>query len=217
MTTINENIRKYRLKSGMSQKELAERLNISPKTVSKWETCAGMPDVCQIVPLAQAFGISTDELLLPVHMDPYVPTEEYAFPRVVEYGVSFQTIALSAHTDVETVRETVVSGEFSKHLSDRPLVQTLGSILVFLDSLIPRFLADAQGFHMLTAQLYQELRDSNGVSGATIDKYAGLEEGTLDAYLMQGVESPPSKMLRLVTALFLLYNTLNKDAPFPWE
>ena len=63
MSVVGDNIRRNRLKCGMSQKILADLLGVSPKTVSKWETNMGLPDVLQIVPLARALGISVDELM----------------------------------------------------------------------------------------------------------------------------------------------------------
>ena len=48
---------------GLTQKELAEKLNISDRTVSKWERGAGFPDISLVEPLADALGLSVLELL----------------------------------------------------------------------------------------------------------------------------------------------------------
>ena len=47
----------------MTQAELAEQLGVSSKTVSKWETAKGLPDITLLQPLAQALGISVIELM----------------------------------------------------------------------------------------------------------------------------------------------------------
>ena len=47
----------------LTQAELAERLGVSSKTVSKWETAKGLPDISLLQPLAQALGISVIELM----------------------------------------------------------------------------------------------------------------------------------------------------------
>lgn len=60
---IGENIKTMRRKCGFTQEELAERLSVTPQAVSKWENGNGLPDINQLVPLAQIFGISTDSLL----------------------------------------------------------------------------------------------------------------------------------------------------------
>lgn len=56
-------IRKLREEKNMTQAELAEKLSISDKTVSKWETGKGYPDITLIEPLAAALGISVSGLL----------------------------------------------------------------------------------------------------------------------------------------------------------
>ncbi len=56
-------IRNLREKSKMTQLELAEKLGVSDKTVSKWETAKGYPDITLLEPIAKAFGISVTELI----------------------------------------------------------------------------------------------------------------------------------------------------------
>ena len=47
----------------LTQSELAEQIGVSSKTVSKWETAKGLPDISLLQPLAQALGISLIELM----------------------------------------------------------------------------------------------------------------------------------------------------------
>lgn len=56
-------IKELREKKGYTQKQLADTLSISDKTVSKWETNRGLPDVGMIESLASALGVSITELL----------------------------------------------------------------------------------------------------------------------------------------------------------
>lgn len=56
-------IKKLRENKGMTQSELAEKLNVSNKAVSKWENGKGYPDISLIEPLADVLGISVIELL----------------------------------------------------------------------------------------------------------------------------------------------------------
>lgn len=56
-------IRKLRENKNMTQEELADRIFVSSKAVSKWETGHGFPDISLIEPLSQALGISVIELL----------------------------------------------------------------------------------------------------------------------------------------------------------
>ena len=52
----------------MTQAELGEKIGVSSKTVSKWETGKGLPDITLLQPLAQALGISVIELMNGEHI-----------------------------------------------------------------------------------------------------------------------------------------------------
>ena len=56
-------IRELREKNHMTQWELAEKLCVSDKTVSKWETAKGYPDITLLDPIAKVFGVSVAELM----------------------------------------------------------------------------------------------------------------------------------------------------------
>lgn len=56
-------IKELREKNGFTQAELSEKLNVSDKTVSKWETGKGYPDISLLEPIAKAFGVSVTELM----------------------------------------------------------------------------------------------------------------------------------------------------------
>ena len=56
-------VARLRKEQGMTQKDLADRLHVTDKAVSKWETGKGFPDVKLLEPLAQVLGVSLVELL----------------------------------------------------------------------------------------------------------------------------------------------------------
>lgn len=56
-------IRQLREDRGLTQAELADQLGVSSKTISKWETAKGLPDITLLQPLARALGISVIELM----------------------------------------------------------------------------------------------------------------------------------------------------------
>ncbi len=60
---IGRFIAKLRKNKELTQSELADKLNISNKTVSKWETGEGMPDVSVLCDLADILGVTVDEIL----------------------------------------------------------------------------------------------------------------------------------------------------------
>lgn len=55
--------RKSERKRGYTQKELAEKINVSDKAVSRWERDESAPDISLLPVLAKIFGVTTDELL----------------------------------------------------------------------------------------------------------------------------------------------------------
>ena len=61
-------IRQLREARNLTQTELAEKIGVSSKTVSKWETAKGLPDISLLQPLAQALGISVIELMNGEHI-----------------------------------------------------------------------------------------------------------------------------------------------------
>ncbi|MDD6145589.1 MAG: helix-turn-helix transcriptional regulator [Oscillospiraceae bacterium] len=61
--TTGKFIAERRKALGLSQKQLAESLDVTDKAVSKWETGRGAPDIALLIPLAQILGVSVAELL----------------------------------------------------------------------------------------------------------------------------------------------------------
>ena len=60
---LGSTISRLRTAHGMSQGDLAEALDVSRQSVSKWETGASVPELEKLVKLAQLFEISLDELV----------------------------------------------------------------------------------------------------------------------------------------------------------
>lgn len=56
-------IAQIRKEKGMTQRQLADKLFISDKTISKWETGKGMPEVSLMMPLCEILGINVNEFL----------------------------------------------------------------------------------------------------------------------------------------------------------
>ena len=61
--TIGGFIAALRKANGMTQKDLADRLNVSDKTISRWERDDGDPDLAAIPVMAEIFGVACDEVL----------------------------------------------------------------------------------------------------------------------------------------------------------
>ena len=61
-------IKTLREQNKLTQAELAERIGVSSKTVSKWETGKGLPDISLLQPLARSLGVSVIELMNGEHI-----------------------------------------------------------------------------------------------------------------------------------------------------
>lgn len=80
---INEKIAKnliyYRKRAGFTQAELAEKINYSDKSVSKWESAGGVPDVYVLMELSKLYQVSIDDLVqgeVPEEIEPIVQTKK---------------------------------------------------------------------------------------------------------------------------------------------
>lgn len=108
---LGANIALYRKRMGLTQAELAEKLNYSDKAVSKWERGESVPDVLTLVQLAELFCVSVDDLL----QDPN---------------------ALPENTSkVEKVMEKAVEKTL-KRKADKGIILNLSSLLVWFVALL---------------------------------------------------------------------------------
>lgn len=81
--TIGQNIMRLRRMANMTQLELAEKLNYSDKSVSKWEQGNGIPDVRILVQLADLFHVSVDDLVREHTEKQIVPKNTRALRRLI--------------------------------------------------------------------------------------------------------------------------------------
>lgn len=79
MENLGEQIYKYRTAKGLSQLELAELLDVSRQSISKWETNVAVPELTKLVKMAEVFEITLDELILDKKAQ--MPSEETLMVR----------------------------------------------------------------------------------------------------------------------------------------
>lgn len=101
--TFGEKLQMLRTKAGLSQEELASRLDVSRQAVSKWELNKTMPDVTYIVAVSDLFSVTTDYLLKDGVLKtavPDEPTEETGLPErsADAPGRSFRAAAPAAES-----------------------------------------------------------------------------------------------------------------------
>lgn len=75
-SAIARNISELRRANGMTQLELAEKLNYSDKAISKWERGESVPDVATLVEIAEIFSVSLDYIVRDIHVRHEGETEE---------------------------------------------------------------------------------------------------------------------------------------------
>ena len=83
---VAKNITELRIQNSMTQAELAEKLNYSDKTISKWERGESSPDISVLVEIADLFGVTLDYLAEAEHLvvlpeAPEPESEETAYNR----------------------------------------------------------------------------------------------------------------------------------------
>lgn len=61
--TLGEKIAKLRTSQNMSQGDLAEKMNVSRQSISKWETDTSVPDLERLIIMSELFGVSIDEMV----------------------------------------------------------------------------------------------------------------------------------------------------------
>ena len=61
--SLGDKIKEYRKSSGLSQEELAEKLNVSRQAITKWENNKGIPDISNLIAISDEFCLSLDELI----------------------------------------------------------------------------------------------------------------------------------------------------------
>ena len=82
---IGEKIAQMRKMNNMTQKDLAEKLNVSDKVISKWETGKSLPDVETMLKLSKVLDVSISELYECVEKNEKAIAEDYNEERIWQY------------------------------------------------------------------------------------------------------------------------------------
>lgn len=126
--TVGGNLARLRRDRGLTQAELAERINYSDKAVSKWERGESLPDVLTLLNLAEQLGTDLNTLTGSAPELPQ-PAPEAATPEPPE----------------EKPRETAVQKLTARYQADKNVIQKLSSILVWVVALFLYMVLDAFG------------------------------------------------------------------------
>ena len=97
-------VAELRKEKGFTQKELAQRLFISDKAISKWETGVSIPDTALLIPLADLLGVSVTELLTSSKMTQGDSLEKDKVEEIVKTAITY--------TDKNVERAYQVTGKW---------------------------------------------------------------------------------------------------------
>lgn len=95
---LADKIMNLRKKACMSQEELADKLNVSRQSVSKWESAQSIPDLDKIIALSKIFGVSTD-FLLKDEIEMQDPIEDN-----INYETNTKKVSLNEANDYINIR-----------------------------------------------------------------------------------------------------------------
>lgn len=87
--TIAKNIAELRLLNNMTQLELADKLNYSDKTVSKWERGESTPDIAVLVQIADLFGVTLDYMIRSENIDEQVKENQQQASRYNHRAITY--------------------------------------------------------------------------------------------------------------------------------
>ncbi len=183
-----DKIIELRKKSGWSQEELAEKLNVSRQSVSKWEGAQSIPDLNKVIVMADLFGVTTDYLLKD-EMEEILPSEG-AVPAADDGGHAARRVSMEEANSFLAVTQLA-----SRQISFGVMLCILSPILVILLSIaghvgiIP--LSEDQGailgvivlLLMVVGAVFLFVKN-----GMQLSKYSYLEEEIIDTeYGVSGV------------------------------
>ncbi len=136
---IGKFIADERKRKGYTQKQLSEKLEISDKTISKWERGNGFPEVSLLLPLCNELEITVNELLSGERlqaMDYKKKAEENMVNLVKEAQESKKKIIMSAMVSVLVIVAAVplfvVAGMFEMQVWTRVLLMGIGFVIMVM-------------------------------------------------------------------------------------
>jgi len=87
--SFGKNLALYRKKAGLTQKDLAEKLNYSDKLVSKWERGEGIPDLLVAANVAELLGVTLNDLVSEKTVTPVTPNHNKIITVLLSCGMAW--------------------------------------------------------------------------------------------------------------------------------
>ncbi|MEG1477868.1 MAG: helix-turn-helix transcriptional regulator, partial [Oscillospiraceae bacterium] len=109
--SIGSFIAVLRKANGLTQKDLAEKLNVSDKSVSRWERDDGAPDLSLVPVIAEIFGVTCDELLRGERKAATAPSEQQtvdkAYPKTEKQRQRILSVSLSKYRNRSLISASI--------------------------------------------------------------------------------------------------------------
>lgn len=179
---ISEKIRELRKKAGLSQEELAEKIDVSRQSVSKWESAQTVPEMGKLIKLSEIFNVSLDYLISDENQ------AEDEMPQEIKPSKSKKKIILSVAGII--VLLSVIVCAFFRYTKD-DVIENLSRSVVLLEIYDDEnnAIATGSGFfiyddktivtnHHVIADAYSIKAITNDNQKIEIDKLAGYNSET---------------------------------------
>ena len=101
-------LKELRKEKGMTQEQLAEKLNVSGRTVSRWETGSNLPDISLLTSIADILGVNTSELLNGERENASAEVMEKTVGNALAYGEKAAKRKLTSFQNVVLISFSVV-------------------------------------------------------------------------------------------------------------
>lgn len=115
-------LKKLRIEKGLTQEQLAEKLNVSNRSVSRWETGSTLPDISLIIDLADYYEVDIKELVEGERKSEIMNKElAETFDKIAEYSVErkkSQLQKLGVFTEILIVIGIIISLTLAKFVAD---------------------------------------------------------------------------------------------------
>ena len=112
--TLGEKIKELRINKGISQEKLAENLNVSRSSIAKWETNGGIPEISNLILIADFFDVSLDVLFDNAKESNITAVESVIDCNETEYFGKYYDIELTGWND--GVYDVLIVNEDDKFL-----------------------------------------------------------------------------------------------------
>ncbi len=129
MKSLGENIAVRRAELGMTQEQLAEKMNVTAQAVSKWERDLSYPDVDTISKLATLFGCSIDALVSDASPVLQKDNPESIERRIVHIFVKTEDSNVHVRVPVACFIEMVKEGGIIGNIDDLPGISTVTEMI----------------------------------------------------------------------------------------